>query len=174
MGTTSNLNLPYPEKNDIANIPEDIKKLAEKTDEIVEYGDWTPDLSCLNGESPTVNFQYNVGSYVKIGKIVFIDFAIKGEITKLNDTNNYIYIKGLPFNPDLTKYNSQAISISQIYNFVNNTENVVAYIYTSSPSGIRLGSKYGQSACSYIISSATSSSSKYFMFQGSGWYVSES
>lgn len=51
MGKTTKFQLPYPEDSDVANVPLDMKKLAEKTEEIL--GEHEEDIEKANNIIPT-------------------------------------------------------------------------------------------------------------------------
>lgn len=65
---------------------------------LVEEGTWTPRLSARNGSAPSYNIDYNYGQYYKIGKLVFIAFHFKGNIT--NAGTGTAVVAGLPFIPN--------------------------------------------------------------------------
>lgn len=60
---------------------------------IGEVGTWTPTFSTAN----VTSYNYNWGTYIKIGKLVYINFALYANWT--NSSTNYIQISGLPFTP---------------------------------------------------------------------------
>ena len=67
-----------------------------------EEGDWTPTFDTSNASgSITVN-SYNVqyGKYVKIGKMVYVEGVIRGNVT--NNSNGTYDLGGLPFTVDST------------------------------------------------------------------------
>lgn len=63
---------------------------------IIESGTWTPRLSSREGTAaPTYTVDYRYGQYYKIGKLVFIAFHMKVNITNAGD--GYATVEGLPF-----------------------------------------------------------------------------
>ena len=63
---------------------------------IIESGTWTPRLSSREGNAaPTYTVDYRYGQYYKIGKLVFIAFRMKVNITNAGD--GYATVEGLPF-----------------------------------------------------------------------------
>ena len=57
------------------------------------FGDWTPVI-----ENATVNYTRQSGIYIKMGKLVFIAFNLRGTITAISSPA-YAFITGLPFVP---------------------------------------------------------------------------
>lgn len=68
---------------------------------IVTTGSWTPDLK-FGGNNVGITYLYRNGKYVKIGKLVFINFRI--ELTNKGSSTGSAYITGLPFNFGGTGY----------------------------------------------------------------------
>ena len=67
-----------------------------------EEGTWTPQLRDINGnEASGYNSGYPKGTYIKIGRHVWVNFSIR--ITnKGSMTGNYVLVGNLPFNKDST------------------------------------------------------------------------
>lgn len=61
---------------------------------IVTTGSWTPNLK-FGINNAGITYQYQNGTYVKIGKLVFISFRI--ELTNKGSSTGSAYITGLPF-----------------------------------------------------------------------------
>ena len=62
----------------------------------IEYGTWTPRLSSREGSTvPTYTESYCHAQYYKIGKLVYIAFHMKVNITNAGD--GYATVEGLPF-----------------------------------------------------------------------------
>lgn len=75
---------------------------AANTLDDYEEGDWTPQLKDLNGnEASAYTSGYPKGTYLKVGRHVWINFSIR--ITnKGSMTGNYVHVGNLPFNRDIT------------------------------------------------------------------------
>ena len=78
-----------------------------KQDKIIA-GTWTPTINTRENKAPTITYEKQYGKYRKIGDLVYIDFYIKGKITKLNDKK-------------LIEYRRNDIGfVFQFYNLVQN------------------------------------------------------
>lgn len=141
------------------------RQLSEILNEVIaEDGYWTPELNTLEGIAPTVEFTAQTGTYKKIGRMVFIDFYIRGKITALNGTNNYAIIKGLPFVPAERWFGQTPLNIGIIYSALNSETNITFDIQQSS-NGIRIQGGQGAYAVSWILTPTS-----YFEIGGSGFY----
>lgn len=146
------------------NEMEAIKSLNEKISELEKSGTWTPVLSCLNEASPTVSLTSQEGSYLKIGKLVFVQFFVRGQITALNGTSNRALITGLPFTPKVLLNNySSGLTISTLYNALENETNAV---FALTEAGIKLQKDYGANTANWKMTNN-------FILSGSGCYETE-
>ena len=136
--------------------------LNNKADKMIG-GTWTPIISTLEGIEPTVSYESREGIFRKIGNMVWISFYCRGKITALNGTNNYAFIKGLPFTNKDFPLGYQPLQIGTLYSLVNNNTNNTFNIYNN---GIRIQSGYGGSATQLIVTTTS-----YFEIGGSGWYL---
>lgn len=67
-----------------------------------ETGTWTPKLKDINGnEASAYQSGYPKGTYVKIGRHVWVNFSIR-MTNKGSMTGNYVFVANLPFNKDST------------------------------------------------------------------------
>lgn len=150
-------------KNDVYLSTEGI---VHGTEPLIESGTWEPELSCVNEDAPTVTYTKQLGEYIKIGKLVYITFAVRGRITALNGTNNYALIAGVPYIEKQKFFSTGAFSmtIGQIYNAVATETNQTMYVYEN---GIRLQHANGQVANSWQITTASSG----FRIEGSGYFI---
>ena len=82
----------------------------------IESGTWTPTLSSSD-TPPTYNYVDRIGTFHRVGKLVFIYCHIRGQTTNLGTGN--VVVSGLPFTP---KNNLVPVlmSISNIFNQVVN------------------------------------------------------
>jgi hypothetical protein len=128
---------------------------------VIENGEWTPEIGCVNEPAPTVTYTYQRGSYMKIGNLVFLKFSIRGKITALNGTNNYATVTNLPFLADMEDRIYTSLVISDVYDVLTSDENVM---FKVNQDCIRLQTKYGAYAGVFKISS------KNFDISASGWY----
>lgn len=137
----------------------------------ITSGTWKPQIACLNGESaPTVTYSWQTGKYVKIGKLIFVEFGIRGKITALNGTNNYASIIGLPEQSKIYSINSNgapAITLGNVYAAFESEVNLASF---ATKAGIRLQNNYGSSAAKWKI---TNNDNNYFEVYGSGIYTLE-
>lgn len=131
----------------------------------VETGTWTPKIGALNETDPTVTYTSQRGRYVKIGNLVFVSLYLRGEITKLNGTNNYACIKGLPFTTFDYNMGEQSMAIGCIYNLTTNTTDLAMGINSQT---IRIQTSNGSGASSLKTSAGTGQG--YFVLACSGVY----
>ena len=130
----------------------------------IETGSWTPTLSVISETAPTVSYTIRRGTYIRFGNLVYIDFYLRGTITKLNGTNNYGCVTGLPFTAKDYGMGEQAMPIGVIYNLTNETTNLTLGINAQS---IRIQATSGSSASTLKLSSGGAG---YFSLGSSGWY----
>lgn len=130
-----------------------------------ESGNWTPRISALNETAPTITYLYQEGSYKKIGKFVYINFYLRGTITKLNGTNNYACITGLPFTPLDYKGGKCALSIGIVYGLLDLADSNESLTMFINGGVIRI-QRYNGSTATQL----KANSSGYFEVAGSGWY----
>jgi hypothetical protein len=138
-------------------------------DVLVEIsGSWIPAINTLEGAVPTISYTYQQGNFKKIGKIVFINFFLRGKITALNGTNNYAMITGLPFTIDsnIRMDGNMAINIGQMYDLINDMNN--PKLWLGGTNYIRIQNNTGSGAGVFKITSGD-----YFDIAGSGWYIAE-
>lgn len=148
-----------------------IKKVSQPVAmvEKIESGTWTPVLKCRNGEqAPTYTASSVSANYRKIGDLVYIDFYIRGQITALNGTDNYIKIEGLPFPAIADGFGQQTLAIGVVYDItsIDSNENKTMPILTEEDEpGIVLQGNDGAYAASYRVTTA-----QYFEIAGNGFY----
>jgi hypothetical protein len=65
---------------------------------LVEEGTWTPRLINRDGTAPTYTTTYAYAQYYKIGKLVFVAFHMKVNISKAG--TGHAAVSGLPFPPN--------------------------------------------------------------------------
>lgn len=139
------------------------KSIIHDNHRLIEKENWTPELACLDGAAPTVEYQNQKGLYTKIGNMVFFNFSIRGKITALNATNNYCLILGLPYlyNLNSSSAESNAISIGQLYNATASANNVNMIVRSA---GIGIQRDYGTSPNVWKTSDD-------FYIDGAGFYI---
>ena len=137
----------------------------------ITSGTWKPQIACPNNESaPTVTYSLQTGKYVKIGKLIFVEFGIRGKITALNGTNNYASIIGLPEQSKIYSISSNgapAITLGNVYGAFESEVNLASFV---TKAGIRLQNNHGSSAAKWKI---TNNVDNYFEVFGSGIYTLE-
>lgn len=134
--------------------------------QIVEEGQWTPTIGALNETAPTTSYTIQDGKYYKIGKLVYINFSIRGQITALNGTNNYGVIKGLPFSEANADFGKYTIPFGGNYGLCNHTEDAIGVINNNM---LRLQYNNGSAATKIVVTQGN-----YFEIAGSGWYITNS
>lgn len=152
----------------INSFPKNEKSIEENGNQMfgLETGSWTPTIGVLNEDDPTVTYEIRRGNYFKMGKLVYIQFIIRGKVTKLNGTNNYGCIKGLPFTPKNYAVGEQGITTGVIYQLVTNPDKLVMCVGNGV---IRIQNNFGSGATTLKTTTETA----YCEVGGSGWYEIE-
>lgn len=135
--------------------------LNSLSNSIIE-GDWTPTISVLNETNPTVTYTRQLGTYKKIGNIVFYRFSIRAKITALNGTNNYAQISGLPYSSYNYGLSDFGETIGDLYNAIANDTNA---IMCPTGNNIRIQNDYGVNAAKWVVTPTN-----YMEISGSGFY----
>ncbi len=134
-----------------------------KQDKMIE-GTWTPTLTTLEDKAPSMEYLIQRGTYKKIGKLVYLSFYIRGKITKLNGTDNYAVIKGIPYSSSKALMES-GLNINGLYQMLEIDANAGALIDGNI---IRVQSSYGETAG--ILKVTPTGGVGYFEISASGWY----
>ena len=132
----------------------------------METGSWTPTIGALGETDPTATYSIRRGSYIKFGKFIYIQFIARAKITKLNGTNNYACVKGLPFKPKSYAVGEAAITTGEIYQLVTNPDKLTMSIANDV---IRIQFNFGSGASTL----KTTTETDYCEIGGSGWYEME-
>lgn len=147
-----------------ANKKATVKQILEsKQDKMIE-GTWTPVLTTLEDAAPTITYSIQQGTYKKLGKLVYLSFYIRGNITALNGSENYMKITGIPFSSSKAMLES-ILNVGGLYQMLENEENVNAFI---NDSVIRVQTQYGEVAGKLKVT--PTSGTGYFEISASGWY----
>lgn len=147
-----------------ANKKTTVKQILEsKQDKMIE-GTWTPTLTTLEDVTPTMTYTIQQGTYKKLGKLVYLSFYIRGNITALNGSENYVKITGIPYSSSKTMLES-ILNVGGLYQMLENEENVNAFINDSI---IRVQTQYGEVAGKLKVT--PTSGTGYFEISASGWY----
>ena len=125
---------------------------------------WTPILTTLEGKAPTMEYLIQRGTYKKIGKLVYLSFYIRGKITKLNGTDNYAVITGIPYSSSKVLMES-GLNINGLYQMLEIDANAGVLIDGNI---IRVQSNYGETAG--ILKVTPAGGAGYFEISASGWY----
>lgn len=149
-----------------------IRLTEEMINNSIEYGTWTPKLTTFNGSSettyydPTMTYLMQTGKYAKIGKLVYIEFYIRGKITALTGTDNFIKIIGLPYSQDIVYFGSTALNLGVCYQVTNGSNLSLNF---AKDGGIRLQKDYGSIAS--VLKVTPTSGAGYMEIGGSGFYM---
>lgn len=147
-----------------ANKKTTVKQILEsKQDKMIE-GTWTPTLTTLEDKAPTMEYSVRQGTYKKLEKLVYLSFYIRGNITALNGSENYVKITGIPYSSSKTMLES-ILNVGGLYQMLENEENVNAFINDSI---IRVQTQYGEVAGKLKVT--PTSGTGYFEISASGWY----
>ena len=70
---------------------------ADSKSLIVKFGEWTPKFYQVQYSQPlpTLSYETQVGYYYRIGRICFINFNLRANIT--GTSNAYLAVSGIPF-----------------------------------------------------------------------------
>lgn len=140
------------------------KRKLENSD--IEYGTWTPYVTTVEGINPDATYTKQRGFYVKIGKLIYVEFYINGKITKLNGVNNYAVIKGLPkMYHSENNLGQEGLNLNVLYSLTNNPTDVTLLVARN---GIAIQNNFGASAAKLIVTSTN-----YFEVSGSGFYMTD-
>ena len=118
----------------------------------------------IENKAPTITYTTQVGKYERIGKLVFVDFYVRGKITKLNGTENYAVIEGLPFAPRDKYFGQQSLNVALVYSLLEDNLNV-AFI----PQDGKIRIQALESSAKKLKITNTN----YFEIAGSGWYETD-
>ena len=123
-----------------------------------EIGNWTPTFGVVEGSgtAPTVTYTGHDGRYIRIGKLVFVNFTIRGAITAAG--TGYALVNGLPFSFGGTGFHYIGLA-ENLYGF-DPTPNT-AYIYRGAY--IRIQAEGGGSAAKFATATT-------MYLSGSGCY----
>lgn len=130
----------------------------------MEEGTWTPKLNTLEGKAPTMEYLIQRGAYKKIGKLVYLSFYIRGKITKLNGTDNYAVITGIPYSSSKVMLES-ILNVGGLYQMLESDTNANALINGDI---IRVQIQYGEVASKLKVTPTVGIG--YFEISASGWY----
>ena len=134
-----------------------------KQDKMVE-GTWIPSINTVEEKNPTISYTTQVGKYNKIGKLIFVDFYIRGKITKLNGSENYAVIEGLPFASRKKYFGQQALNVALAYSLIEDNSNI-AFILQDEKIRIQ--------ALESSAKKLKITNTNYFEIAGSGWYETD-
>lgn len=137
-----------------------------KQDKMKE-GTWTPILTTLEGKAPTMEYLIQRGTYKKIGKLVYLSFYIRGKITKLNGTDNYATITGIPYSSSKA-FMESGLNINGLYQMLEVDTNASAMI---AENVIRVQFGYGEIAGKLKVTPTEGTG--YFEISASGWYETD-
>ena len=150
-----------------------IRLTEEMINNSIEYGTWTPKLTTFDGSSettyhdPTMTYTIQGGKYTKIGKLVYIEFYIRGKITALTGTENFIKIIGLPYSPDITYFGSTSINLGVCYQVTDSV--YLSLDLCNNEKAIRLQGGYGANAT--VLKVTPTSDVGYMEIGGNGFYM---
>ena len=130
--------------------------LTLNNDFAMTSGTWTPKM-----ENCTVTYTRQIGTYKKIGEIVFINCRLRGTITAVGSTP-YSQISGLPYTPN----EAYSLSVSTHLNIGNNSNNVTAFAGSNGYISIQLDNNNAGSA----VASWVADSNKTFYLEFTGFY----
>jgi hypothetical protein len=104
-----------------------------------EEGTWTPAYSG-GGTAPTVSYQSQKGSYIKVGKFVFLSFSLSTTSVSGGSSSSDLYVSGLPFSCGSGIGDRGALSTVRTQNWVTNARSPVAGYINAGTNFINLSS----------------------------------
>jgi len=115
---------------------------------LASAGTWTPTLASHTGTNPTATYSYRVGTWYRMGDLIYIECHIKCKISSAG--TGYCKIAGLPVS--LTSY-SQAIGTAETYGCTNlgNGNHVTGIVEANY---LRLQDSGGGGALAWVSSSS--------------------
>lgn len=134
-----------------------------KQDKMIE-GVWTPTLTTLEDIAPTMTYTIRRGKYKKIGNMVYISVYIRGNITTLNGSENYVKITGVPYYAK-NHMVENPLKIGVLYQMLENDSTANAMIIDNI---IRVQVQYGETAGKLKVT--PTGGVGYFEISASGWY----
>lgn len=108
-----------------------------------EEGTWTPVVSST-GATFSVNATETVGRYVRIGKMVFVEFAVQLSGATTGTTTNQVNIAGMPYASQLigTGHNHRPVLIGESFT-TTATSGLVANLIASTAFNVAVASTTG-------------------------------
>lgn len=109
-----------------------------------EEGTWTPEYTTSNGDYASVSYVFQLGSYRKIGSLVFITLSLRTSAVDKTGATGFLHIKNLPFTPAAQNQGSASMSVSYstIFNsirpmgaYIKNNETLMYLTYIATPIG---------------------------------------
>lgn len=147
-----------------ANKKTTVKQILESKQDTMMEGTWTPTLTTLEDVAPTMEYSIRQGTYKKLGKLVYLSFYIRGNITALNGSENYAKITGIPYASSKTMLES-ILSVGGLYQMLEDETNANAFINGNI---IRVQTQYGEVAGKLKVT--PTDGTNYFEISASGWY----
>ena len=161
-----NTRLDVAEGN-IDNVVEMVNIHASQLNNLsIASGNWYPDLAVVGQNTrPTWTIIYRIANYYRIGKLVYVDFYIRGKITALPANTNYAIITGLPYSAKTSQFGQQALAIGTSYSALT-SDGKLAFVVNGNQ--IRIQDGYGSWATEYKLTTTD-----YFELAGSGTFIIE-
>ena len=144
--------------------PENLNKMQKDLQDKMIEGTWTPVLTTLEDAAPTMTYSIQQGTYKKLGKLVYLSFYIRGNITALNGSENYVKITGIPYSSSETMMES-VLNIGALYQMLEADANASALVLGDI---IRVQTQYGEVAGKLKVTPAGGTG--YFEISAAGWY----
>lgn len=131
-----------------------------------EIGEWTPEVACQDGNNPTLTYTRRYGNYRKLGRMVYVQYEIRGIITAIGSGNNYACIEGLPYTVGGDIFYMNPLTNGVNYNCC--TDTVLQQYAETGTKRIRLQNPDGSSVAFWKVT--PSGTYYYFELSGAGWY----
>ena len=104
-----------------------------------EEGIWIPTYTGASG-NPTVSYSQQVGSYVKVGKFVFLSFSLNTSSVSGGSSSSDLQVSGLPFTCGSQSGDRGALSTVRTQNWVSNARSPVGGYINANTNYINLNS----------------------------------
>ena len=98
-----------------------------------EEGTWTPEYTTSNGDYASVTYVFQVGSYRKVGSLVFITLSMRTSAVDNTGATGLILVKNLPFTAATQTQGAAGLSLGKASIF-NNIRPMSAYVVSGGTS----------------------------------------
>ncbi|MGM9568001.1 MAG: hypothetical protein ACI3W6_07480 [Clostridia bacterium] len=128
---------------------------------LCEVGTWTPVLTNMDGAWPAYTYEWNIGYYVKIGRLVWVHCDIAPGISNIG--GNYAQISGLPYASD-GKYGLILVEAYQVLSLGGNGD-LAPTVHTDG-SAVRVRTPNGAGSYNWLVNTSVGTNVGRLKFSG--------